>query len=201
MNEVQTKSYTMRKLRPDFAVYHPNGKGTGCAFRMNLHPAHENYDGCIMMELANQSSVGNRQGAVPKYPTFDWKNSVAVKLGFSDICKVIQVLRGTTDALEDGKGLFHRSAKFMTKITLKHITEPVNGYVLGVYRNPNEKTALAREQSARILLNTWEALGIALAFENSIGIVCFGIPKDVDAHAARPIGTSVMEDPSNVPAA
>jgi hypothetical protein len=182
----------MRKLRPDFAIYHPNGKGTGCAFRMNLLPAGDGHDGCIMMNLANQSSVGNRQGAVPKYPTFDWKNSVVVKFGFPDICKMIQVLRGTSEELEGGKGLYHRSAKYATKITLKHITEPVTGFMLGVYRSPAMKTVAEEEQSARILLSTWEALGIALAFEHSIGAVCFGVPKPMEGG---------MEGPRDVPAA
>lgn len=198
MNETVKTNYVAQKERPDFAIYHPNGKGTGCAFRMNLHPAHDDRDGCIMVSFANQNSVGNRQAAVPTYPTFDWKNKVSVKLDFSDICKIIQVLRGTSAGLEDGRGLYHRSAKFATKITLKHIMEPVEGFMLGVYRAPALKTVAEPEQSARILLNTWEALGIALAFENSIGVVCFGIPKVAKAQTGV---APMMEGGRDVPAA
>ena len=198
MNEIVKANYTSYKERPDFAVYHPNGKGTGCAFRMNLHPAHDDRDGCIMVSFANQNSVGNRRAAVPTYPTFDWKNRVSVKLDFADICKMIQVLRGTSAGLEDGRGLYHRSAKFATKITLKHIMEPVEGFMLGVYRAPALKTVAEPEQSARILLNTWEALGIALAFENSIGVVCFGIPKVAKAQTGV---APMMEGGRDVPAA
>ncbi len=199
MNETVKTNYTpYEKERPDFVIYHPNGKGTGCAFRMNLYPAQENRDGCIMVSFANQNSVGDRRAAVPTYPTFDWKNKVSVKLDFSDICKMIQVLRGTSEGLDGEMGLFHRSAKFATKITLKHITEPIEGFEFGVYRAPALKTVSEPEQSARILLTPWEALGIALAFENSIGVVCFGVPKVVKAGAAV---AGMAEEPRDVPAA
>ena len=198
MNETVKTNYTPYKERPDFAIYHPNGKGTGSAFRMNLHPAHDDRDGCIMVSFANQNSVGNRRAAVPTYPTFDWKNKLSVKLDFADICKMIQVLRGTSRALDGENGLYHRSAKYSTKIMLKHITEPLEGFVLSVYRVPALKTVAEPEQSARILLTPWEALGIALAFENSIGVVCFGIPKVVKAEAPVP---AIAEEPRDVPAA
>ncbi len=198
MNGTSRTNYMTQKDQPDFAIYHPNGNGTGCAFRMKLHPACVDRDGCIMMELAKQNSVGSHQGAVTTYPTFDWKNKVSVKLDFADICKMIQVLRGTSEGLERGRGLFHRSAKFATKIMLKHVAESVEGFVLGVYRTPALKTASASEQSARIFLTTWEALGIALAFENSIGVICFGIPKVVGAQSAA---ASMMEGGRDVPAA
>lgn len=203
MNETtMNTTRAMHKVRPDFAIYHPNGENTGCAFRMNLHPAHDDRDGCIMMELANQMSVGNHQGPKPTYATFNWKGSLAVKLGFSDICKMIQVFRGTLGSLEGGKGLFHRSARYMTKICLSHIMEPVDGYLLEIYRNPLQSMQGTNDSSrARILLNTWEALGLSLAFENSIGIVCFGIPKVVTRESAAVGGESAMGGSRDVPAA
>ena len=48
-------------------------------------------------------------------------------------------------------------------------------YSLEVYRDVRGKPD--EQNSAHMLLSEAEADGIALAFENSIGIICFGIPK------------------------
>jgi len=47
------------QFRPSFRFYHANPKGTGSAVKMNLHPAHDDEDGCIMLTIANQKTVGN----------------------------------------------------------------------------------------------------------------------------------------------
>lgn len=198
MNEVKTeKGSTIRDYRPDFAIYHPNGKGTGCALRMNLHPAHARRDGCIMLELANQKTIGDRRAAIPRFPTFDWENRLGVKLGFSDLCKMLQVFRGEREDLEDGKGLYHRSARFSTRIVLRHLLEPVQGYSLEIYRTSNGNSGA--DSCARILLNTWEALGIALAFEDSIGLICFGVPQTNGAKVTSHTDEEEEDDP--IPAA
>jgi len=171
-------------FRPKFSIYHPNGKGTGCALKMELHPAHDDHDGCIMMCVAPQKTVGDMRGAVRKFPTFDWENRICVKLDFADICKILQVLRGECESLEDGKGLYHRSARYTTRIVLRHLIEPVQGYSLEVYRD----TAGSQDEScsAHLVLNTWEALGVGMSFENSIGVICFGIPRVLARAAERP---------------
>ncbi len=195
MNEtMDTNSAAMREYRPEFTIYHPNGKGTGCALRMTLHPAHARRDGCIMLELAGQRTVGDRHAAIPKFPTFDWENRLVVKLGFSDLCKMLQVFRNGCEALEDGKGLYHRSARHATRIVLRHLTEPIQGYSLEIYRNSADKSAADR--SARIILTHWEALGIALAIEDSIGYICFGIPKSFVRESAGEVETPEVNDAS-----
>ena len=45
-------------IRPSLCFYHANPKGTGSAVKMNLHPAHDYTDGCIMLKIANQMTVG-----------------------------------------------------------------------------------------------------------------------------------------------
>lgn len=197
MNEtINANSAATREYRPEFSIYHPNGKGTGCAFRMTLHPAHARRDGCIMLELANQRTIGDRRAAIPKFPTFDWENRLVVKLGFSDLCKMLQVLRNGSESLEDGKGLYHRSARHSTRIVLRHLTEPIQGYSLEIYRNSADKSDADR--SARIILTHWEALGIALAIEDSIGYICFGIPKVMPR---EPIGAGETPEVNDVSAA
>lgn len=175
-NTTQTlKPAERREYRPTLALYHPNGKGTGGAIKMELHPAHDDVDGSIMMTLANQKSVGSLVGGVRKAATFDWENRITVKLDFSDICKMLQVFRGECESIEDGKGLFHSAPMFTTKIVLRHTVEPRAGYSLEVYRNCVDKSV--PDTSARMFFSSAEAYGIAMSFESSIGIICFGIPK------------------------
>ena len=157
--------------RPTLTMYHPNGKGTGSAIMIELHPAHDDTAGSIMATIATQLTIGDRLGAVPVYPRFDWEGAITVKLDFTDISKMLQVFRGECESLEDGRGLFHKSTRGTTKIILRHIVEPINGYMLEVYRKTDSE-----DSNARIFLSPYEALGLATAIESSMGVICFGIP-------------------------
>ena len=157
--------------RPTLTMYHPNGKGTGSAIRLELHPAHDDTAGSIMATIATQLTIGDRLGAVPVYPRFDWDGAITVKLDFTDISKMLQVFRGECESIEDGRGLFHKSTRGTTKITLRHIVEPIHGYMLEFYRKTSEE-----DSNARIFLSPYEALGLATAIESSMGVICFGIP-------------------------
>ena len=163
-------------LRPRFALFHPNAKCTGGAMKMDLHPAHGVKDGCMMMTLAPQKTVGERGGPSPRFATFDWERKVCVKLDFSDICRMLQVFRGETESIEDGKGLYHVSPKYSTRIVLRHMVDQ-GSYSIEVYRSTRGRPD--EDCSARITLSSAEAMGLALAFENSIGVICFGIPSVV----------------------
>jgi len=190
MNEQQTQtqneSQAPGRYRPRFAIYHPNTKGTGGAARFELHPAHDNTDGCVMMQLARQSSVGDMRGSAPVYPRFDWEGSVRVKLDFNDLTKMLQVFRGEIESLEDGKGLYHRSPKAATRIVLRHVLEPRPGYAIETYRTASDGGA---ETNARIFLPPNEALGLSAAIEASMSVICFGIPMlvphDTSAYKAE----------------
>ena len=56
-------------FRPRLAIYHANAKGTGCAIKMELHPAVGATDGSIFCTFAAQKTVGNRLGPNPTFPT------------------------------------------------------------------------------------------------------------------------------------
>ena len=164
---------SLGQYRPSLAFYRANSKGTGCAVKMNLHPAHDDTDGCIMLKMANQMTVGNRMGPNPTYPTFDWENAITVKLDFNDLTKVLQVLRGETESIEEGKGLYHRSPRGVTSIRLSHLIDPVSGYSLDISR----KTAKEGEETrAHFLFNSAEALGICEAIAGAMYVIAFGIP-------------------------
>ena len=158
--------------RPTLTMYHPNGNGTGSAIRLELHPAHDDTAGSIMATIATQLTTGNCIGSMPVYPRFDWEGAITVKLDFTDISKMLQVFLGECESLEDGRGLFHKSTRGTTKIMLRHLVEPINGYMLEVYR----KTSDSEDSNARIFLYPHEALGLATAIESSMGVICFGIP-------------------------
>lgn len=178
MNETKTTAKggtpaTEPAYRPKLTLYHANPRGTGGAVSMDLHPAHGSKEGCIMMRIANQMTVGDRRGPNPTYPRFDWENAIAVKLGFDDLCQFLQVFRGECEAVGDGKGLIHATAKATTSIRLRHMIEPVTGYSLEVYRSPRSG---GEESRAHILFTNREAVGICESIAGSMSVISFGIP-------------------------
>lgn len=180
MNENSRQDAVPAKVgqyRPNLAFYHANVKGTGCAMKLSLHPAHDDTDGCIMMTMANQLTIGDRRGPNPVFPKFDWDGKLTVKLDFSDLTRIVQVFRGERESIEDGKGLYHRTARFSTRIALRHMVEPESCYSMELYRTSGDGK---EESSARIVLSGAEALGLCLAIENSFGVISFGIPMLVE---------------------
>lgn len=178
MNE-NTQSEQKKPLgsfRPKLAFYHANARGTGGALRMQLHPAHDDTDGCIMATLASQLTIGDRRGAVPVHPRFDWENGITIKLDFTDISKMLQVFRGECESLEGGKGLYHQSVRATTRINLQHSVEPNQGYLFEVFRTMRN----GEEGHAMVFLAPYEALGLTAALESSMGVICFGIPMLIE---------------------
>lgn len=176
-NEVTANDRTQRQevriYRPKFALCKPNATGNGCSMELELHPAHDQVDGSIWARLANQSSVGDFHGPVPTYPRFDWKNALTVKLDFTDLSKMLQVFRGECESLEEGRGLLHRSPVGLTNIKLEHLIDPKPGYIFEVFRMPAPGKQGIR---AHIHISPFEATGLTAAIENSLGVICFGIP-------------------------
>jgi hypothetical protein len=174
MNETNTQT-TARpgQFRPSLALFHASPKGTGGAIKMTLHPAHDDTDGCIMLTMANQLTIGDRRGPNPVFPKFDWEGRLTVKLDFTDLTKMLQVFRGECESVEDGKGLYHTTAQFTTVINLRHIVEPTPCYSLELFRTSRDGK---NESRARFIMSPSEALGVSLAIENSFGVISFGIP-------------------------
>ena len=181
MNEnTNTQSVTVQPTgyRPKLNYYHANAKGTGSAINFELHPAHwsagGNVEGSIFVSFANQKTAGVRNGSETVFPSFDWKNKIAIRLTMSDISQILMVFRGMQESVCDGKGLFHRSSRYNTIIKFEHRLEPYPGYVMEVYR----KTLDGSEQKhAFIAFSPAEAVGLSLAIEQSMGIIAFGIPE------------------------
>lgn len=175
------------KFRPKLALYHASSKGLGSALKLELHPAHDDTEGSIMLIIANQMTVGDLRGANPVYPRFDWENAATIKLGFNDLCSLLQVFRGEIETVNDGKGFYHNSTMWTTRIGFRHVIEPVSGYSLEVYRNPRNRDG----ESFRFhfMFSAAEAIGVCEAISDSMGLIAFGIPMiiphDTSAYEAK----------------
>ena len=160
--------------RPRLEFYHPNARGTGCAMTMVLHPADYTQSGFISVSIANQMTVGNPTGDNPTYPTFDWENSVDVVLDFNDLCAILQVLRGETESIGDGRGIFHKYKECCQKIQFSHLIDPVCGYSFEVVETPANG---GEEKRVNMLLSPAESLGICESIAGSMHLIAFGVQR------------------------
>ena len=173
-NEKVNENERALGMRPRLALYHANAKGTGCAIKMELHPAVGAADGSIFCTFAAQKTIGNRLGANPTFPTFDWDGAITVKLAFDDLTKIQQVFRGECESINGDHGLWHRTAMGNTKIVLRHIVDPVPGYTFEVFFAPADG---GEERRWLFLLQPSEALGISEVISGSMYLVAFGVPE------------------------
>lgn len=155
------------------AYFHASPKGTGSACRFELHPAHEDSSGSIFVEMAMQKTVASYQGGAKIFPTFDWENKITLKLSRTDLSQIIQVLRGMRESINDGKGIFHRSANANTIIKFYHQIEPKPGYMLSASR----KTMDGVLKGCWFFFDVDEALTLMLSLEQAMLYVCLGIPE------------------------
>lgn len=159
---------------PCLRFYHPNGRGTGCAMVMKLHPANYMQSGFISVSIANQMTVGNLAGNNPTFSKFDWENKVDVVLDFNDLCAILQVLRGETESIGNGHGVFHKYNECWQKIQMCHLIDPVCGYSFEVI----ETTANSGEEKrVNMLLSPAESLGICESIAGSMYLIAFGVPR------------------------
>ena len=170
VNETNAATPFVRRTRKVF--YHPNGKGTGSALQLELHPAHEDTEGSIFLTMAPQRTIGMRTADDTVHPTFDWRNAVCLKLDLMDLAQILQVLRGVQESLADGKGLFHRSSNASAVIKFEHRIEPVPGYLLDV----SKKQLAGDLQRVSFFFRPAEAFACALMLEQALVYVAFGIP-------------------------
>lgn len=158
---------TRPALRPYLAFYHANAKGTGCAAKFELHPAHGAVEGYVSVSMANQRTAKH-------IPSFDWDDSINLKLCFADVCEFLRLFRGETESIADGRGLFHRTPNANIRVHLRHVVEPVCCYSLEVYER---RFSDSEERRVCIVLTSAEATGLCLALEHSMSLLAFGIPE------------------------
>ena len=154
------------------SFFHANAKGTGSALRMEVLPAKPREEGAVMLSLAVQKSLGSRSGSTTVYPHFDWEGKIVVKLGFDELCEMLQVLRGGSEAVAEGKGFFHKSSTGTSKIFFRHIVETSSQFALEITRVSRE----GEERRARFVFSAVEAIGIESVISGILPVVAFGYP-------------------------
>lgn len=151
--------------RPAMTIHHANPRGTGTALRLELHPARTDAEGSILATIAPQK-------ATTPAVAFGWDDAISVRLGFLELAKILQVFRGQYESIDDGKGIYHRTANGCTVVRLEHRIEPVGGYVLDVLHKPNgcETVCLSFAMTYDEAFALSEAIGHAMLY------VSFGVP-------------------------
>lgn len=173
------------------AYFHASPKGTGSACKFELHPAHDDIAGSIFVQMAMQKTVASYCGGTQIFPTFDWENKITLKLDRTDLSQIIQVLRGMRESINDGKGIFHRSARANTIIKFYHQIEPKSGYMLSASR----KTMDGVLQGCWFFFDVDEALTLMLSLEQAMLYVCLGIPEIIRRSALISKESQVVDYP------
>ena len=160
-------------VRPCYTCCHPNGKGTGSSAKFELHPAHDVVEGSVFVTMSSQKTVGSYADGVRGMPTCDWENRITVRLSINEVAQMLEVFRGYHESICDGKGLFHKTVKASTVITLEHRLEPAPGYLFAVSR----KAVDGSLRRISILLSMTEAVVLCEALAASLVYMAFGVPS------------------------
>ena len=169
------------EMRPRYVCCHPNVQGTGASVKFELHPAHDYVEGSVFATFASQKTVASHVDGRQVYPTFDWENSVTIRLTINEVAEMLEVFRGYREKMGDGKGLFHVSDHANTVIKLEHRLEPFPGYSFGVSR----KRADGSVKRIRLFLTMTEAIVLSEAMASSMLYMAFGIPKVIQRAERR----------------
>lgn len=171
-----------RRMKGVLSIYHPNGRGTGGALKIAIVPASEKSEGKVWMMAARQS-LGVHHGHTPSgagYPLFNWDDAICASLGPVDAARLLMVFRGECESVNDGAGIFMRfpgERCDAVKVTLRHVIEPVDGYMFEFFHSfleSGEKDAVTKTETTRVFLMGAEALAISLALEQSMRLLAFG---------------------------
>ncbi len=111
----------------EFRVYRPNSKNNGVATAFQLRTSDEKYDNVLLfMVVAPQTGVDDKGNA-----KFDWKGGITVKLGENDIGQLLAVINGKIPAINNGKGLYHKTPNGGNKVVVFNRNDN-GGYYLKV---------------------------------------------------------------------
>ena len=163
------------EIRPCYACYHPNAKGTGGAVKFELHPAHGHVEGSVFVTFAAQKTIGSFEDGRRIMPTFDWENRITVRMSVNEVAQMLEVFRGYQEKICGGNGIFHRTPKANSIVMLEHRLEPVPGYVFGV----SNKTVDGNLRRISMLLSLTEAIVLSEALAAGMLYMAFGVPKHI----------------------
>lgn len=167
-NRSDTPNYTGRTV----CLYHPNGKGSGSAMRLEprINGSGEDRYNCFFLEMAAQKSTAGSRGTGAEFATFDWDNKIVVKLGFLDISEFLMVFEGKAKQVGGQRnGLYHASSQGNTLISLSRQEERQN-YFLSLSRKRN---GASEPQRISIALSDIEATGLRCLLQTGLFFVTF----------------------------
>lgn len=144
-------------------IHHANARGTGSAMRVELAPAHDGERGRVTLRLAPQEAV--------QTVAFDWSAATTAELDLFEVAKMLEVFRGCSESVNDGRGIFRRSDALCTVVQVAHRVEPAPGYFVEIAR---KSVAGGETRKVGILLTATEAFALSLALEGSMGRIAFG---------------------------
>lgn len=155
---------------PAMELRHANAKGTGAALRARLMLGEEQESRGILLGLAPQMTVGSRLGASPIAPTFDVGNAKCAFLGLVEVSQFLQVLRGETESIVDGMGIWQRYEDGVVIVKFDHRVEPCVGYRLQVLSRQEGR----EEEAVQFFFSPAEALGLCEALAGAMKQIAFG---------------------------
>ena len=153
-------------------IYHANAKGTGSALGIELLPAVGSCDGQVILTLANQKAISDGKNGEPTFPQFDHLNGICLCLDPLEVEKIIEVVEGSVESINDGKGIFNVSAGVLSTFKFSHVIDPVCGYRLEIEKSFNGETF-----KVGIFLSSSEGNMLAQGFKASMGLLLFGENK------------------------
>lgn len=181
-------------------LYHASANiQNGAAVEFELHPARRRTEGYVFLTLVPQKeALQARPGSARKVASFDWTGRrICVKLGFSDVCGVLTVLRGEAAEVGDGRGLLHDSREATTVIYFSQGKDRPGTFSLCLSRKPK---AGGDPQRLRFGFSPSEALGLRLLLEQSLFPMTFGFPAEGAGRADAPeTATAVLDASEEVP--
>ncbi len=159
-------------------LYHASANiQNGSAVEFELHPARRRTDGYVFLTLVPQKDAPQvRPGGGRKAASFDWTGrKICVKLGFSDVCGILAVLRGAADEVGDGRGLLHDSKDATTVIYFSKGKDRPGTFALCLSR---KQKSGGDPQRLRFALSPSEAIGLRLLLEQSLFPMTFGFAAE-----------------------
>ena len=186
--DTNTDNATRKTARPDAGprLFYPNSLRlyhasanlqAGSAVEFELHPARRRTDGYVFLTLVPQKeALQARPGSARKVASFDWTGrKVCVKLGFTDVCNLLAVLRGEAAEAGDGRGLLHDSKDATTVIYFSQIKERPGTFSLCLSRKAKSGGDPCR---LRFGFSATEALGLRILFEQALFPMTFGFAAE-----------------------
>lgn len=133
------------KTAHDYAIYKPNGRGTGGVIRFEFNRA----KGAVFVDAANQS--GDKQ--------FDWDRKITMKWSLTDLGSALAVLQGR----ETQAKLFHQSERANSAFELTVRDDPQRApYLMTLSRQEQEDKKSVRKVTIPVSHSEAAVLEIAL---------------------------------------